>query len=208
MLELSPLLLLGPGLEPMSISATADGFTVHVTSTLSSSCCPLCSHLATRIHSRYTRVVADLPCAGQRVQFILQVRKFFCDTSACPRTIFAERLIPFVEPQARMTCRLSQAIQLIGLATCGKLGARLATRLGIQASWMTVLARIMAKPAPPAPPVVQLGVDDFSFRRGSTFGTILVDLERHQVLDLLPDRQAETAAAWMRASAHHRAGLS
>jgi transposase len=131
------------------------------------------------------------------VQLILHVRKFFCDTSECPRKIFAERLIPFVEPQARMTCRLSQAIQLIGLATCGKLGARLAARLGIQTSWMTVLARIMAKPSPPAPPVVQLGVDDFSFRRGCTFGAILVDLERRQVLDLLPDRQAETAAAWM-----------
>lgn len=196
-MELSPLLSLGHGLAPTSISATVDGFTIHVTSTLSSSSCPLCSHLATRIHSRYTRVVADLPCAGQRVQLILHVRKFFCERPECPRKIFTERLIPFVEPRARMTCRLSQAIQLIGLATCGKLGARLAARLGINTSWMTVLARIMAKPSPPPPPVVQLGVDDFSFRRGCTYGTILVDLERHHVLDLLPDRQAETASAWM-----------
>jgi transposase len=161
-MELSPLLSLGPGLEPTSISATADGFTIHVTSTLPSSSCPLCSHLATRIHSRYTRVVADLPCAGQRVHLLLQVRKCFCETPACPRKIFTERVTPFVEPRARMTCRLSQTIQLIGLATCGKLGARLAARLGIQTSWMTVLARIMAKPSAPLPPVVQLGVDDFS----------------------------------------------
>ena len=103
MLELSPLLSLGPGLEPTSISTAADGLTIHVSSTLPSSSCPLCSQLATRIHSRYTRVVADLPCAGQRVQLILHVRKFFCDTSECPRKIFAERLIPFVEPRARMT---------------------------------------------------------------------------------------------------------
>jgi transposase len=196
-LELSSLLSLGSGLEVVSISAEEEGFTVSVESTLHSSACPLCTQVATRIHSRYTRVVADLPCAGQRVQLLLRVQKFFCDTPECPRQIFAERLTPLVEPRARMTCRLSQAIQLIGLATCGKLGARLAARLGIQTSWMTVLNRIMAKPSLPAPPVVQLGIDDFSFRRGCTFGTILVDLERHQILDLLPDRQAETAAAWM-----------
>jgi transposase len=46
--------------------------------------------------------------------------------------------------------------------------------------------------------VSHLGVDDFSFRRGRTFGTVLVDLERHQILDLLPDRQKDTAAAWMK----------
>jgi len=196
-MEVSPFLSLGQGLEPTSISAAADGLTIHVTSVMPSSSCPLCTHLATRIHSRYTRVVADLPCAGQRVQLILHVRKFFCDTPECPRKIFAERLPPLVEPRARMTRRLSEAIQTIGLATCGKLDARLAARLGIQISWMTVLHRIMAKPSPPGPLVVHLGIDDFCFRRGCTYGTILVDLERHQVLDLLPDRQAETAAAWM-----------
>ena len=197
MMELSSLLSLDHGLEPTSISAAADGLTIHVTSTRPSSSCPLCTHLATRIHSRYIRVVADLPCAGRRVQLILHVRKFFCETPACPRKIFTERLTSLVEPRARMTRRLSEAIQTIGLATCGKLGARLAVRLGIQTSWMTVLDRIMEKPSPPRSPVVHLGIDDFCFRRGCTYGTILVDLKRHQVLDLLPDRQAETAAAWM-----------
>jgi transposase len=152
-----------------------------------------------RLHSRYSRVVKDLPCAGQPVQLILHVRKFFCETTDCARKIFAERLPQLVAPWAQMTTRLCQAIQAIGLATCGRLGARLASRLGMKTSWMTIVRRVMALPTKPAEQVQCLGIDDFSFLRGRTFGTVLVNLDTHQVIDLLPDRQAETATTWMQA---------
>ncbi|HEX4207018.1 MAG TPA: ISL3 family transposase [Ktedonobacteraceae bacterium] len=102
-----------------------------------------------------------------------------------------------VAPWAQMSTRLCQALQNIGLATCGRLGARLASRLGITTSWMTIVRRIMAKPSKPAESVACLGIDDFSFLRGRIFGTVLVGLDTHQVIDLLPDRQAETATTWM-----------
>ncbi len=97
-----------------------------------------------------------------------------------------------------MTIRCCQHITSIGLATCGKGGARLAARLGIHTTRPTILRRIMALPGAPASSVVYLGIDDFAFRRGYRFGTILVNLESHCVVDLLPDRQAQTAARWMR----------
>src|SRR5207248_1389752 len=90
------------------------------------------------------------PCAGQQVQLILHVRKFFCDTTDCARKIFAERLPQRVAPWAQMTTRLCRAIQAIGLATCGRLGARLASRFGMTTSWMTVVRRVMALPREPA----------------------------------------------------------
>ena len=104
----------------------------------------------------------------------------------------------FVEPWAQMTVRLCEEIQAIGLSTSGSLGTRLATRLGISTSWMTILRRMMALPTPAAGSVVALGIDDFSFRRGRKFGTILVDLDVHQVIDLLADRSSQTSADWMR----------
>src|SRR6266851_9379140 len=130
----SPFLPLPPNLEIVSVE-TIDGLLkVQVASTKERACCPLCHGPTQRRHSHYTRVVADLPCAGFRVQLILHVRKFFCDTASCRRKIFTERLPAFVEPWARTTVRLRQVLQALGTATCGELGARLATYLGIHTS--------------------------------------------------------------------------
>ena len=111
-----------------------------------------------------------------RVHLLLHVRKFRCETAECPRQIFTERLAPFLEPWARMTTRFSQTIEAVGLATSGELGARFSTHLGIATSPTTILRRTMALPAHPPEHVSLLGIEDWSFRRGRKFGTILVDL--------------------------------
>jgi transcriptional regulator with XRE-family HTH domain len=127
------------------------------------------------------------------------VRRYFCDVLTCARHIFVERLPPFVAAFARVTARLFQIVQIIGLATGGRLGVRVTDRLGIQTSRQTMLRRIMALPTEPVGQVIELGIDDFSFKRGRTFGTLLVDLHSRAVIDVLADRKAETAAAWMAA---------
>ena len=195
---MSQLFSLGEGLELTKIAVEEDQLVLAVTATSSQSLCPFCAHPATRLHSRYRRRVKDLPCIGKHVTLILHVRKFFCDNTHCVRKVFAERLPQLVAPWAQMTTRLSEAIQAIELATCGRLGARLASRLGIATTWMTMIRRVLALPLAPAEPVISLGIDDFSFRRGRTFGTVLVNLETHQAIDLLADREAETASAWMK----------
>jgi len=98
-----------------------------------------------------------------------------------------------------VTTRLFQIVQAIGLATGGMLGARLADRFRMETSWMTILRRMMALPTEPVKQVSQLGIDDFAFRRGCKYGTILVDMITHQVIDMLPDRTSATSAAWMAA---------
>lgn len=193
------MLALPKGLEVIEIERVETALTITAVSTQKNPCCPLCSTPATRVHSRYTRQIADLPCGGQSVCIHLQVRKCFCELSTCARKIFAERLMHFVDAFARVTQRLFQIVQVVGLATGGRLGVRVTDRLGIETSRHTILRRIMALPTEPVGDVIQIGIDDFSFRRGRKFGTIIVDLQTHKMLDVLPDRTAETSATWMAA---------
>jgi transposase len=197
-MEGTSLLHLPEGMQVGQIHITENGLVIETVATHPTSYCPLCSHLSSSIQSHYRRVLRDAPCAGRRVQLVLTARKFYCRNALCERKIFTERLPTFVEPWARMTIRHCEQLTLIGLATCGKGGTRLAARLGVQTTRQTILRRIMALPDESPGSVLYLGIDDFSFRRGAKFGTLLVNLESRRVVDLLPDREAETSAAWMR----------
>jgi transposase len=196
-MEGTPLLSLPEGMLVEQIQITENGLVIAVVATHPTSCCPLCSEMSSSIQSHYRRVLRDVPCAGRRVQLLLIVRKFYCRNPLCQRKVFTERLPTFVEPWARTTIRFCQQLTSIGLATCGKGGARLASRLGIQTSRQTILRRFLDLPNVSTGSILFLGIDDFAFRRGYRFGTILVNLESHKVVDLLPGREAETSAAWM-----------
>src|SRR5262245_27836265 len=167
--------------------------------TQSEAACPLCDQPSRRIQSRYIRKLADLAWAPSRVKLRLHVRRFFCLNPSCVRKIFTERLSAVVLPYARRTNRFCAQLLETGFALGGEAGARQGAAWGIAISPDTLLA-LLRRHAPPATPTPRvLGVDDWSFRRGQRMGTILVDLEQHRVVDLLPESTEQAFAAWLQA---------
>src|SRR4051812_43617791 len=177
--------------DPGLLSITAQG-------TRPGGRCPDCGHASRAVHSRYRRRPADLPSLGRAVRLDLRLRRFYCRNAACTRRTFAERLPELIRPHARRTSRLAEAQARVGAALGGEGSARLLQHLAMPASADTVLRLVRSLPLPePEPPRV-VGVDDWALRKGRTYGTIVVDLDRRRVLDLLPDRTAETLADWLR----------
>jgi transposase len=156
--------------------------------------CPECQQPTRRIHNRYIRTLADLPWSCVTVRIRLHTRKFFCASLTCPRRIFTERLPATAARYARRTKRLAEALQVLGFALGGEASARLGKQLGMWTSPDALLDRMRQAGVDAAPTPRVRGVDDWAWRKGHSYGTILVDLERRCVVDLLPDRHAETLA--------------
>ena len=193
----SPLFPLPEGLEMTDVRETADEVVVCVTSQRESSPCPQCSMSSSAIHSFYRRHPQDLPCIGRPIRLVLTVRKFFCRNLDCSRKVFTERLPDFISVSSRLTKRLRTAVQEIGFETCGKGGERLGGKLGMPVSDVTLLSSLFLVPLPEIGQVHVVGVDDWSWRRGKRFGTILVNLETHKIVGLLEDREAESVRQWL-----------
>ena len=178
--------------EPKSITSV-------VKATQSIALCPKCGQPSHSLHSHYQRTVADLPWHGVAIKLELHTRKFRCRNELCPQKVFCERLPKVVEAYARKTVRLNAALTLLAFALGGEAGARTACGLNLEISGPTLLRRIRRYALPQVETPNILGVDDWAKRKGHSYGTILVDLERRRPVDLLSDREAETLAQWLKA---------
>jgi transposase len=184
-------------LRLICLHADGDGVILAARTVARSVRCPLCDSPSRRIHSRYLRSIADLPRQGISVRLRLHARRFFCDNPVCERRIFTERLPTVVAPYSRRTHRLDAWFTQVAFALGGEPGARLLRALGIDACGDTLLNRIRSFQLGRGPAPRILSVDDFAFRRGRTYGSILIDLERHRVVDLLLDRSGAALARWL-----------
>ena len=176
---------------------TASLVAVNVSTSTETGRCPGCDTEAHRVHSRRVRTLQDLSCAGREMRYYWQIRRFFCDNHTCSRLTFTEQYSEITNRYARRTKRLQdQQIQL-SYELGGKAGKRLAEIFHVPISGDQLLRMLVTAPETVAQTPRVCGVDDWAMRKRHTYGTILVDLEKHSVIDLLPDREPETLIAWL-----------
>ena len=174
---------------------------IYISASVYQSCstCPICSKKSMRIHSRYSRMLLDLPISGHCARVNLKARKYFCDNQTCPRKVFTERFDHEIKPYYRRMLRSNDLLARMALELGGNTGATISRYVGIPVSSSTIL-RVVKKLEiqPKALTSGIIGIDDWAFKKGRTYGTVIVDLERREVIDLLPDREADTLSEWLK----------
>jgi Transposase len=163
------------------------------------------------MHSRYERRLLDLPSHGRAVQMRVTIRRFRCAEPGCRRRIFAERLGDAVAGRsARRTSRLELIVRHLGIALGGRPAAALARRLMLPVSKDTLLRVVRGQVLQDRRPIHV--IDDWAWKRGQRYGSIICDLEPRRIVDLLPDREPATIEGWLarhpevRVISHDRGG--
>ena len=196
---------LSSGLLVQNIEQSGGMLYVYATSSSEEGTCPYCGQKSKKVHSRYVRVIHDLSILGYGAVIHLGVRKFFCQNHECAKTTFAEQPGTEVFRYRRRTCRREVAVARHGISASSNSASRLLSLLGIPVSSSTVLRDLHRMHPSSYEDVREVGVDDWAWRKGVTYGSIVIDLKEGWPIDLLGDRDTDSFREWMQG--HVQVGL-
>ncbi len=186
-----------PGFRIDNIEHNNSSFYVFASIKSKRSQCPVCGSFSTSVHDSYTRKLADLSAFQNSTTILLRTRKFKCKDSSCDRKVFSEQT-PHTMRYSRRTARASSILDTLSIELTGKLGSLLSKQLLLPVSTSTVTRIAMKQKLPEVIQPIVLGVDDWAFRKGVNYGTILIDMETSRPIELLASRERSDLKRWLK----------
>ena len=177
---------------------SSDGITLHLHGKRKTAQCPECFKRSDSVHSCRRRRLQHLPCSGHTLWLVFSVRHWYCRNPACSRKIFAESLAPFASSHQQSSQALQNLQRQLGLIAGGEAGKRAAMAVGLRCSADTLLRRVINTPETKQSGAPHVGIDEWAWHRGHRYGTLIVNLDTHRPLVLLPGRDQRTLATWFR----------
>jgi len=180
------------------VGTIQNNITVEIMSIKKSCKCPICDTTSSKVHSHYNRSIFDLSIVDKSLSIYLTARKFFCTNKTCHRNIFTERYQTLIIPYARRTHRLNESLKKLAFSMSSEAASRMSRYTLVPLSADTFLRIIRRETIVINSEYENVGVDDFAFHKGITYGTIICDLDTHKPIDLLEDRTESTLSEWLK----------
>lgn len=184
--------------EVMAVQSTGNQVILSVQSRKKECACPDCGSNSTKLHSYYRRKIHNLSAFNNKVCLQLKAKKWYCQNTDCNRKIFTERHEHYFTRYKRFSDRLREKLLKVALLIGGNAGEKVCRTLNIAVSSSSLIRLIHAQDVAAPLTANALGIDDWAYKKGINYGTAIVDLEQHRVIDLLRDREAQTVENWFK----------
>ena len=160
--------------------------------------CPCCGKLSKTVHSSYKRYLKDLSVTGRQVFITLDMRKFRCFNSNCTQSIFSEQHSVLTKKYSRKTTRTTEYLKKFLVEVSSRKGEYLTDISSIKQSSSTCLRIVNSIEIPQDKNLTTIGIDDWAYRKGLSYGTIIVNALDHRPVELLESRSSDDVIEWLK----------
>lgn len=186
------------------VESNETGVDIYLKSITHSCKCPICGTETVQYHGTYTRTIQDLPIFGKNATLFITAHEYTCSNDSCPAKTIVERYNGFLGYYGRFTERCEDFIETLALETSCEGASRICKEMGIRISGDTII-RILKKrfdEMQVESTEENIGVDDFSTKKGHKYCTIVCNGSTHTPIAVLEGRDGNSLKEWLQKNKH------
>lgn len=185
------------GLEIFDMCISGNVLTLSVRSSSRTAFCPYCGSCSEKVKSRYQRCLQGFPISNFQISLKFHARLMFCNNRDCIRASFAEQPGSEIHRYQRRTRCLDVALSRLSAGMTAKYASGQLGSMNVKVSERQILYQQGRTKTPSAENLRAIGVDDWAFRKGQSYGTVIVDHHTGGIVTLLDGREKAGLRGWL-----------